>query len=157
MLPCTARESHRPARSPPGRRLPDSQRLSGLPRYVPGQAQACRFPSASSKPHWAEPCAGLQTAAPQTSEVGSLTELSYFEGKKRLQVQVCTLPHWLSYGTCQIARQQRRLTQDHKLHCVTGWCVQTADLADGTKALRSLDWDRDRFDIEFGCGLALTT
>jgi len=28
--------------------------------------------------------------------------------------------------------------------------TQTATIADGTTALRSLDWDRDRFDIEFG-------
>lgn len=31
----------------------------------------------------------VQLSAPQTSEVGSLTELTYWEGKKRLQVQVC--------------------------------------------------------------------
>ncbi|MGI8501996.1 MAG: MBL fold metallo-hydrolase, partial [Hassallia sp.] len=28
--------------------------------------------------------------------------------------------------------------------------MQTADIADQTTAIRSLDWDRDRFDIEFG-------
>ncbi|MDX2097339.1 MAG: diflavin flavoprotein [Leptolyngbyaceae cyanobacterium bins.59] len=33
---------------------------------------------------------------------------------------------------------QRRLT------------IQTAEIAEGTTTIRSLDWDRDRFDIEFG-------
>ena len=33
---------------------------------------------------------------------------------------------------------QRRLT------------MQTVEIAPGTTAIRSLDWDRDRFDIEFG-------
>jgi flavorubredoxin len=33
---------------------------------------------------------------------------------------------------------QRRLT------------MQTVEMAPGTTAIRSLDWDRDRFDIEFG-------
>src|ERR671932_1329763 len=28
--------------------------------------------------------------------------------------------------------------------------MQTAEIAPGTMAIRSLDWDRDRFDIEFG-------
>ena len=28
--------------------------------------------------------------------------------------------------------------------------MQTVEIADGTTAMRSLDWDRDRFDIEFG-------
>ncbi|MEO0844464.1 MAG: MBL fold metallo-hydrolase, partial [Cyanobacteria bacterium J06643_5] len=28
--------------------------------------------------------------------------------------------------------------------------MQTADIAEDTTAIRSLDWDRDRFDIEFG-------
>ena len=28
--------------------------------------------------------------------------------------------------------------------------MQTAEIADDTTAIRSLDWDRDRFDIEFG-------
>ncbi|MEL6495288.1 MAG: FprA family A-type flavoprotein, partial [Cyanobacteria bacterium J06623_7] len=28
--------------------------------------------------------------------------------------------------------------------------IQTAELGDNTTAIRSLDWDRDRFDIEFG-------
>src|ERR671916_1500194 len=28
--------------------------------------------------------------------------------------------------------------------------MQTADIANQTTAIRSLDWDRDRFDIEFG-------
>lgn len=35
-------------------------------------------------------------------------------------------------------RDQKRLT------------IQTADIAPDTTAIRSLDWDRDRFDIEFG-------
>jgi hypothetical protein len=29
--------------------------------------------------------------------------------------------------------------------------TQTFDLAEDTVCIRSLDWDRDRFDIEFGC------
>ena len=29
--------------------------------------------------------------------------------------------------------------------------VQVADVAQDTITIRSLDWDRDRFDIEFGC------
>ncbi|MDJ0676049.1 MAG: diflavin flavoprotein A, partial [Calothrix sp. MO_167.B42] len=33
---------------------------------------------------------------------------------------------------------QRRLT------------IQTVEIAPNTTAIRSLDWDRDRFDIEFG-------
>lgn len=31
--------------------------------------------------------------------------------------------------------------------------MQTLEIAKDTLALRSLDWDRDRFDIEFGYGL----
>lgn len=37
-----------------------------------------------------------------------------------------------------LARTEKRLT------------IQTADIADDTTTIRSLDWDRDRFDIEFG-------
>ncbi|MEM9538779.1 MAG: diflavin flavoprotein [Cyanobacteria bacterium P01_E01_bin.42] len=37
-----------------------------------------------------------------------------------------------------LARTERRLT------------IQTADIAEDTTTIRSLDWDRDRFDIEFG-------
>jgi hypothetical protein len=29
--------------------------------------------------------------------------------------------------------------------------TQVLDLAEDTVSIRSLDWDRDRFDIEFGC------
>jgi len=28
--------------------------------------------------------------------------------------------------------------------------IQTVEIAPNTTAIRSLDWDRDRFDIEFG-------
>ncbi|MGB5592458.1 MAG: diflavin flavoprotein A, partial [Crocosphaera sp.] len=28
--------------------------------------------------------------------------------------------------------------------------IQTGDIAEDTTTIRSLDWDRDRFDIEFG-------
>ncbi|MBP0017542.1 MAG: diflavin flavoprotein [Cyanobacteria bacterium SBLK] len=37
-----------------------------------------------------------------------------------------------------LTRTEKRLT------------IQTADIADNTTTIRSLDWDRDRFDIEFG-------
>ena len=40
--------------------------------------------------------------------------------------------------TGQAVNQEKRLT------------IQTADIAEDTTTIRSLDWDRDRFDIEFG-------
>ena len=33
--------------------------------------------------------------------------------------------------------------------------TQVLDIAENTVAIRSLDWDRDRFDIEFACATAL--
>ena len=33
--------------------------------------------------------------------------------------------------------------------------TQVLEIADDTVAIRSLDWDRDRFDIEFACALSL--
>jgi len=35
--------------------------------------------------------------------------------------------------------------------------MQTVEIAPNTTAIRSLDWDRDRFDIEFGLQTALLT
>ena len=33
--------------------------------------------------------------------------------------------------------------------------VQVLDIAENTVAMRCLDWDRDRFDIEFACAFTL--
>lgn len=41
----------------------------------------------------------------------------------------------------------------HLILCISDWCwclFQVLDVADDTISIRSLDWDRDRFDIEFG-------
>ena len=35
-------------------------------------------------------------------------------------------------------------------------CWQVVDVGRDTVAIRSIDWDRDRFDIEFGSVLATT-
>lgn len=35
--------------------------------------------------------------------------------------------------------------------CARAGCMQVLQVADDTIGIRSLDWDRDRFDIEFGC------
>ena len=37
------------------------------------------------------------------------------------------------------------------------WRAQVTDVAQDTIAIRSLDWDRDRFDIEFGCAPGFRT
>ncbi len=36
------------------------------------------------------------------------------------------------------------------------YCLQVVDVSKDTVAIRSIDWDRDRFDIEFGYVLAIT-
>jgi len=40
---------------------------------------------------------------------------------------------------------------DKTQHLLT---MQTAEIAPNTTAIRSLDWNRDRFDIEFGLQMA---
>jgi len=57
---------------------------------------------------------------------------------KRLQTQVCNSP--------AVCGPNLAL----KLMKLTDFVMQVTDVADDTITIRSLDWDRDRFDIEFG-------
>ena len=45
------------------------------------------------------------------------------------------------------------LPQPHRIHCQLS--LQVAEIAKDTVTIRYLDYDRDRFDIEFGCVICL--
>ena len=69
---------------------------------------------------------------------------------KRLQTQVGTLP---SKDYCRLTPVDWKVTlcvPFMKTAIIFLIAVQVTEVADDTLTIRSLDWDRDRFDIEFG-------
>ncbi len=73
--------------------------------------------------------AGVQQFTPVHASWSAVVEL------RRVTSLVLTMQHY-------------RNAEDVVAHAE--WQVVT-DIADDTIGIRSLDWDRDRFDIEFGC------
>ena len=86
-----------------------------------------------------------QVAAPE-AEQGTFTDVFLWENKKRLQVQV---GRELRAGS-ELLLSAPPILPDST--CTT----QVVDVAENTKAIRSLDWDRDRFDIEFSLDIGTT-
>lgn len=76
----------------------------------------------------------MQAEAPSVK----LSDIQMWNNDKRLQTQVCIKP--AVHGPVLVL-------QDMEL---TDSVIQVTDVADDTITIRSLDWDRDRFDIEFG-------
>jgi len=93
----------------------------------------------------------------------TLSEIQKWGDDRRLQTQVCSVscpsPHVVpgrrSAQRYMVSIQAPKLLSAEDVAACAEWQVVT-DIADDTIGIRSLDWDRDRFDIEFGCAARCT-
>mmetsp|Transcript_29244 Transcript_29244/g.82532 ORF Transcript_29244/g.82532 Transcript_29244/m.82532 type:complete len:646 (-) Transcript_29244:189-2126(-) len=102
-------------------------------------ARACSRSSARKHVTSGAPASGTRRPVP-ASRVASRLQKPTSKGPDSLRTQVVSAPaeFVLKLSDVELWENSRRLQ------------VQSAPIADDTSTLRCLDWDRDRFDIEFG-------